>query len=109
MNHPTFPGYPPATIVRQYVGRLLDISGLGCLIEVGISLPLGAVGRVEAIIDGHLYVEAVRVARVSPAADVRLNQVGLEFLLVSPPSARSIRAAVSRLVDGSSAFITFVH
>jgi hypothetical protein len=54
-------------------------------------------------------VEAVRVVRVSPAQDARLNQVGLEFLLVAPPSALSIRAAVSRLADGSIAYITFVH
>ena len=109
MNHATFPGHPPAILVRQYFGRLLDISGLGCLIEVGPSLPIGTVGRVEAVIDGQLHVEAVRVVRVSPAQDARLNQVGLEFLLVAPPSARSIRAAVSRLADGSNAYITFVH
>ena len=109
MNHPTFPGHPPATLVRQYIGRLLDISGVGCLLETDASLPVGAIGRVEAVIDGQLHIEAVRVARVSPARDFGLNEIGLEFLPVAPPSAHSIRAAVSRLGDGSHAFITFVH
>jgi len=104
------PGFPPAILVRQYVGRLLDISSVGCLIEIGASLAAGTVGRLEAVIDGNVHVEAVRVARV--AVDPRgagRHQLGLEFLIVAPPSAHSVRAAISRIVAGADAAITFVH
>lgn len=105
-----FPGKPPATLVRQYEGRLLDISSVGCLIETGASLQPGTVGTLEAVIDGQSHREAVRVARLVPARDATtLNQVGLEFLLVAPPGAQSIRAAITRLAAGAESLVTFVH
>jgi len=101
---------PPATLVRQYVGRLVDISSVGCLIEVAATLPPGTVGMLEAVIDGNVHLEAVRVARIVPGAGPRgLSQVGLEFLLVSPPNARSIRAAIARIAAATDSLVRLVH
>ena len=100
----------PAVLVRQYRGRLLDISTTGCLLEIAAPLSPGAVGRLEATIDGQLHVEAVRVARVDAAPKSGgTMQVGLEFLLVTPAVAGSIRAAILRLVQGADTVINFVH
>ena len=100
----------PATLVRQYRGRLLDISSAGCLLEIAAPLTPGAVGRLEATIDGQLHVDAVRVARVDPAPHASgMMQVGLEFLLVTPAIAGSIRAAILRLTQGADPVVNFVH
>ena len=100
----------PATLVRQYRGRLVDISSGGCLLEIAAPLSPGAVGRLEAEIDGHLHVEAVRVARVDAAAEPGgTTFVGLEFLLVTPAGIGSIRAAILRLTEGTDALVKFVH
>ena len=101
---------PPATLVRQYVGRLLDISSLGCLIETAATLGPGTVGMLEAVIEGNVHVDAVRVVRVVPAPGGRAaSQIGLEFLLVSPAGTRSIRAAVARLAATGESFVRLVH
>jgi PilZ domain len=103
-------GNPPATLVRQYVGRLLDISSVGCLIEIAATLGPGTVGTLEAVIDGKVHVEAVRVARiVTGAGPQSVSQVGLEFLLLSPPGARSIRAAIARIAAASDSLVRLVH
>ena len=99
----------PATLVRQYSGRLLDISSTGCLVEIAASLIPGAVGRLEAVIEGRLYAEAVRVARVDAVPQGGATHVGLEFLLVSPAVDGSIRAAMLRLTQGPDAVIKFIH
>ena len=104
------PGNLPATLVRQYVGRLLDISSVGCLIEIAAPLGPGAVGRLEAVIDSIVYVEAVRVARIVQSHDsIAPSQVGLEFLFVTPVTPQSIRAVIARLAAGADASIRFVH
>ncbi len=78
-----------ATLIRQYLGRLLDISSVGCLIEIAAPLNPGTVGRLEATIDGKVHVEAVRVARIDAAPEPGgATHVGLEFLLVTPAGAR---------------------
>jgi len=101
---------PPATLVRQYVGRLLDISSVGCLIEVAATLTPGTVGTLEAVIDGKVHVEAVRVARIVTATGPRaVSQIGLEFLLVSPRNARSIRAAIARIAAATDSLVRLVH
>ena len=103
-------GSPPATLVRQYVGRLLDISSVGCLIEVAATLGMGTVGTLEAVIDGDIHVEAVRVARIVTVPGPRaVSQIGLEFLMVSPPNARSIRAAIARIAAASDTLVKLVH
>ena len=100
----------PVTLVRQYLGRLLDISSVGCLIELAAPLTPGTVGRLEATIDGTVHVEAVRVARIDAARDAGgSTHIGLEFLLVSPAGVGSIRAAILRLTDRPDAMIKFVH
>ena len=99
----------PVTLVRQYLGRLLDISSVGCLIELGTPLHLGTVGRLEATINGTVHVEAVRVARIDAAREPGSMHVGLEFLLVNPAGSESIRAAILRLTDRPDALIKFVH
>ena len=100
----------PVTLVRQYLGRLLDISSVGCLIEISAPLHPGAVGRLEATIDGTVHVEAVRVARIDAASEPGgATQVGLEFLLVTPAGTGSIRAAILRLTNRPDALIKFVH
>jgi hypothetical protein len=100
----------PATLVRQYLGRLLDISSVGCLIELSAPLHPGVVGRLEATIDGFVHVEAVRVARIDASPEAGgATQVGLEFLLVTPATTGSIRAAILRLADRPDALIKFVH
>jgi hypothetical protein len=106
----TFELKVPATLVRRYVGRLVDISSAGCLIEIAAPLTLGSVGRLEALIEGQLHAEAVRVARIHPPAKPGASaQVGLEFLLVSPAGVTSIRTAIHRLTAGADAIIKFVH
>jgi hypothetical protein len=100
----------PLILVRQYRGRLLDISTTGCLLEITAPLTPGAVGRLEATIDGQLHVDAVRVARVDPAPQASgVLRVGLEFLLVTPAIAGSIRAAILRLTQDAGAVINFIH
>jgi hypothetical protein len=100
----------PATLVQQYTGRLLDISSVGCVIEILAPLHLGAVGRLEATIDGAIHVEAVRVARVDVApTQGGATHVGLEFLVVTPAGAGSIRAAILRLIEGAAPLVTFVR
>jgi hypothetical protein len=100
----------PVTLVRQYVGRLLDISSVGCLIEIAAPLHPGTVGRLEATINGQVHFEAVRVARIDAAPEPGSStHVGLEFLLVTPAGAESIRAAILRLSDRPDALIKFVH
>jgi hypothetical protein len=99
-----------ATIVRQHDGRLVDVSGVGCLIESSASIAPGTVGMLEATIDGEVYVEAVRVARLVMNHNGRgVNRIGLDFLLLAPPGAHSIRAIVTRLAGGADPHITFVH
>ena len=101
---------PQATLVRRYVGRLVDVSSSGCLIEVAAPLTLGAIGRIEAVIDGQMHLEAVRVVRVDPAPKPgSARHVGLEFVLISPAGVTSIRAAIHRLTAGADAKIHFVH
>ena len=100
---------PPATLVRRYDGRLVDISTAGCLLEIAAPLTLGAVGRLEALIDGAVHAEAVRVARINPGTADGVSQVGLEFLVVSPAGLSSIRTAIQRLTAGADAVIKFAH
>jgi hypothetical protein len=100
----------PATLVQQYTGRLVDISSVGCVIEISAPLNPGAVGRLEAMIDGTVHVEAVRVARIDADADPGGGtHVGLEFLPVSPVGTGSIRAAILRLMNGAVPVIKFIH
>ena len=98
------------TLVRQYHARVLDVSVAGCLIEVDASLAPGTVGTLDVQIDGTVYRESVRVARIVPARDIAMrNQVGLEFLVLTPPGTESLRAVVSRLSAGAELIITFIH
>ena len=98
------------TLVRQYHARVLDVSVAGCLIEVDAALAPGTVGTLEVSIDGTSYRESVRVARVVPARHITMrNQVGLEFLVLTPPSAESLRGVIARLSAGAELTITFIH
>jgi hypothetical protein len=100
----------PVTLVRQYLGRLLDISSVGCLIEMAAPLTPGTVGRLEATIDGKVHVEVVRVARIDAAPSPGgSTHIGLEFLLVTPADHGSIRAAILRLTDRPDALLKFIH
>jgi len=106
----TFPGLAAVTLVRQYDARVLDISCAGCLIEVDAALAPGTVGTLELAVGGSSYREAVRVARVVPPRDaVTRTQVGLEFLVVTPQGADSIRTVFARLAAGAELTLTFVH
>ena len=110
MIHDAYPGGLAVTLVRQYNVRVVDVSTAGCLIEVDATLAHGTVGSLEALIDGTSYREAVRVARVVPPRHIAMrNQVGLEFLILTPPGTDSIRAVISRLAAGAELTITFLH
>ena len=110
MIRDTTPGRPAMTLVRQYQARVLDVSVAGCLIEVDASLAPGTVGTLDVQIDGTVYRESVRVARIVPARDITMrNQVGLEFLVLTPPGTASLRAVISRLSAGAELIITFIH
>ena len=101
---------PAVTLCRQYHARVLDVSVAGCLIEVDASLAPGTVGTLDVQIDGTVYRESVRVARIVPARDITMrNQVGLEFLVLTPPGTESLRAVISRLSAGAELIITFIH
>ena len=98
------------TLVRQYHARVLDVSVAGCLIELDAALEPGTVGTLEVVLDGTPYRESVRVARVVPAPRITVrNQVGLEFLVLTPPGTASLRAVVSRLSAGAEVTINFIH
>jgi hypothetical protein len=100
----------PATLVRRYIGRVVDISSGGCLIEIAAPVPIGAIGRLEAVIDGRVHSEAVRVARIETMPTrTGGTQIGLEFLLVSPASVGSIRGAMHRLTAGADAIVRFTN
>jgi hypothetical protein len=110
MIRDTTSGRPAMTLVRQYHARVLDVSVAGCLIEVDASLAPGTVGTLDVQIDGTVYRESVRVARIVPARDITMrNQVGLEFLVLTPPGTESLRAVISRLSAGAELIITFIH
>jgi PilZ domain-containing protein len=101
---------PAVTLCRQYHARVLDVSVAGCLIEVDATLAPGTVGALEVQIDGIAYRESVRVARVVPARHITMrNQVGLEFLVLTPPGTESLRAVIARLSAGAELTITFIH
>ena len=59
----------PATLVRQYEGRLLDVSSIGCLIETSASIAPGTVGTLEATIDEAGNVKDLKVIGSRPLLD----------------------------------------
>jgi hypothetical protein len=50
-------------LIRRLPVRVRNVSASGCLLETADSLPEGAVGLLELVIEGERHVEALRVNR----------------------------------------------
>ena len=87
-----------AVLGREVVVRLLEISRSGCLLESSHSMPAGTIAALSIEIDGHEYMDEVRVSRSQPLAGVgERYAVGVEFLWLRLPWERSLRSYAATL------------
>jgi hypothetical protein len=86
----------PAVLMRDYVMRVLDISGFGCLIESQRRLEVGTVGNLRLRFGTHEYHDDVEVLRCDLVEGARtVYHVGVRFLWTTPRREGSIRHAVT--------------
>jgi hypothetical protein len=83
-----------AVIESELAARLLNVSGSGCLLEVGSPVVLGATGHVTVALEGRRCTDAVRVIRCQPVSGGSSYLVGLEFLWLDCPREESVRRLV---------------
>jgi hypothetical protein len=75
--------------------RVLNCSVSGCLLETNCRIDVGAIASIRVVIGGRELVDDVQVVRCQPiAGSGSVYHIGAQFLWTSPPSARSIRAAL---------------
>jgi hypothetical protein len=87
-----------AVLGRDVVVRLLEISRSGCLLESSHAMPAGTIAALAIEIDGREYSDDVRVSRSQLLAGVgERYQVGVEFLWLRLPRARSLRSYAATL------------
>lgn len=85
-------------ITREVRVRLMNISTSGCLIESNARLDPGSAGELRIRVDGDVYADSVRIARVQQVHGAGSTwQNGAEFLWTTQPGTRSLRRMVSRL------------
>ena len=90
----------PAVLMRDVVGRVLDISPSGCLIESRHRLEVGTVGQFQLKVGNDQCADHVEVVRCEAIEGIRsLYHVGMRFLWTTPRDVGSIRHAVTRQVD----------
>ena len=95
---------PPAALMRDVVGRILNISLSGCLIESPRRLEVGTVGRLELTFGDDDCADYVVVVRCEVVDGTRpVYHVGARFLAMAPRAVGSIRHAVSQYVDDPDA------
>ena len=87
-----------ASLTRTRDLRVYDVSAGGCLVESREFLPVGTVGVLSMVFDGHHREEWIRVCRVH-ADEARRGTclVSVEFLPLEPAGVNSLRGAVLQL------------
>jgi hypothetical protein len=84
-------------LIRRLPVRVRNVSASGCLLETADSLPEGAVGLLELVIEGERHVEALRVNRSTRIAGSAWPwRTGAQFLALSAPLPTSVRNVVAR-------------
>ena len=84
--------------------RVLNCSVSGCLLETNCRIDVGAIASIRVVIGGRELVDDVQVVRCQPIAGAgSVYHIGAQFLWTSPPSARSIRAALWQAPAGEHA------
>jgi len=100
MGHdlPLDPGSAPerlGVLTRVCHMRVLNCSVSGCLLETNRRFEVGSIASIHVVIDGRELVEDVRIVRCQSIAGAgSVYHIGAEFLWTTPPSVRSIRAAL---------------
>ena len=83
--------------VRRYPVRVLNVSRGGCLLDLEVRLPVGAVGTLHCG-DRHTQAEPVRVSyQQERRGGAKRHIAGAEFLSLVAPSSRSLRAMAVRM------------
>jgi hypothetical protein len=76
----------------------VNISASGCLVESSARLEAGTTGLLQARIEGGLFADDVRIARVQQVQGAGSTwHLGAEFLWTTQPGTRSLRRVVARL------------
>lgn len=89
-----------AVLMRDIVGRILDISASGCLIESRRRLEVGTVGRLCLKFGSQECADDIEVVRCEAVEGARSRfHVGVRFLWTTPRDVGSIRHAVTRHAD----------
>ena len=93
-----------ATLVRSVPVRLVEVSRGGCRLECPVRLESGTAGLLAVELAGVLRVDDIRVARCQPRVGASpVFQVGAELLKTRRLGRRTIRLAVSRIINGERA------
>jgi hypothetical protein len=88
-----------ATLIAEVPVVVVDVSRCGCLIESTRPLEPGTVGTLQLDVDGHEYVEDVRVARCTAVSGRGSTfRIGVEFLRTRRMPDLSLRHAVAHLM-----------
>jgi hypothetical protein len=91
-----------AVLLRKIPLVVRDVSSGGCLIESCTPLQIGTVGWLEVEFEGQCRVEWFRIARVFASGE-RAFVSGAEFLPLAAAGANSLRSAIGRLRQSTSA------
>jgi hypothetical protein len=85
-------------IARDVPVSLTNIGRGGCLLDSTLSLPVGTTGTLCVEILGTVYSDGVRVTRSSRVLGAgERHHIGVEFLQLDVPGARSLRRYASAL------------
>ena len=86
----------PAALTREFLVRVLNMSGSGGLVESHRRLEVGTIGRLQLQLETGDYGDDVEVVRCQRSGvGHSLYDVGLRFLPTTPVHAGSIRYAVA--------------
>jgi hypothetical protein len=89
-----------ATLAWTVPVRLIEVSRAGCRLESARALETGVSGRLRLTLGGRVHEDDVRVARCLLKEGAGQNfVVGAELLRTRPLNARTIRLAISDLLD----------
>ena len=88
-----------AVMIREFAGRVIDISASGCLIDSCQRLKVGTVGRLRLRFGTDECADDVEVVRCA-AIDGRRHffHVGVRFVSTLPPEFGSIRHVMAEYV-----------
>jgi hypothetical protein len=89
----------PASLVAQVPLLILDVSPGGCLLESRRPVEPGRIGTVRLALNGHWYIEDVRITRcVAVSGRGTTFHLGAEFLRTRRLPDQSLRQAIGRLI-----------